>query len=114
MIISHFDLRTNLDEEEDSNEVIPSAEPGQEGKTKDIMHGLVLSDYFDCAFQSEPEEPHKYQAHKMKDKVSVKDDQQLKIMKACVFFSRTIKPIIILIFVFIYWGSGLYRTYQIE
>ena len=47
-------------------------------------------------------------------KAQVTDETQLKIMKGLIFFSRTIKPIIILIFVFIYWGSGLYRTNQIE
>ena len=47
-------------------------------------------------------------------KAQVTDKTQLKIMNGLIFFSRTIKPVIILIFVFIYWGSGLYRTNQME
>ena len=37
-----------------------------------------------------------------------------KIMNACIFFSRKIKIVIIISFVFIYWGSGLYRSTQME
>ena len=47
-------------------------------------------------------------------KAQVHDESQKKVMTVLIFFSRTIKPIIILIFVLIYWGSGLYRTNQIE
>ena len=44
----------------------------------------------------------------------VHDETKRRVMTALIFFSRTIKPIIILIFVLVYWGSGLYRTNQIE
>ena len=47
-------------------------------------------------------------------KAKVHDEAKKKVMTALIFFSRTIKPIIILIFVLVYWGSGLYRTNQIE
>ena len=47
-------------------------------------------------------------------KAKVQDETQKKVMTVLIFFSRTIKPIIILIFVLVYWGSGLYRTNQIE
>ena len=44
----------------------------------------------------------------------VHDETKKKVMAVLIFFSRTIKPVIILIFVIVYWGSGLYRTNQIE
>ena len=47
-------------------------------------------------------------------KAEVHDETKRRVMTALIFFSRTIKPIIILIFVLVYWGSGLYRTNQIE
>jgi hypothetical protein len=125
-----------LDEEKDNDEVTSSAEPGQEGKAKEPIDGLRLNDYFDFAFQPELEDFPKNQAPGMRvayedlvhndehiqdsalkeyyANTEVQDGTKLKIMKACIFFSRTIKPFIIIIFVFIYWGSGLYRTNQIE
>ena len=81
-------------------------EPGQEAKPKivpnleDLVHNeeeiqeSALNDYYANA--------------------EVTDKTQLKIMKSLIFFSITIKPVIIPIFVFIYWGSGLYRTNQME
>ena len=37
-----------------------------------------------------------------------------KFMRGCIFFTKFIKPVIILIFVLIYWGSGLVRSAQTE
>ena len=81
-------------------------EPGQEAKPKVVpnLEDLVHND-------------EEIQDSALKDyyaKAQVTDKTQLKIMNGLIFFSRTIKPVIILIFVFIYWGSGLYRTNQME
>ena len=122
-----------MDEEKDNDndEVASSSESGLEGKAKEPIDGLRLNDYFDFAFQPELADFPKNQVayedlvnndEQIQDsalneyyaKAEVQDGTELKIMKACIFFSRTVKPIIILIFVFIYWGSGLYRTNQIE
>ena len=97
-------IRTNL-EEENNNASTSSVE---DEKKKDdnnfTFEDLVHNDELiqDSALKD-------YYA-----KATVKDETQRKIMNACIFFSRTIKPIIILIFVCIYWGSGLIRTFQIE
>ena len=97
-----------MDEENDNDEVISSAEPGHEGNTKNPMDGLILNNYFDFAFQPDQGVTHKNQAAGMKvayedlvhndeqiqdsalkeyyAKAQVQEDTQLKM-------SRTIKPI---------------------
>ena len=115
---------------------VSTNEPGQEANVKDPIKEFPIKDYFDFAFQPEITETQNKQILGTKiafedlvhndeqtqdaalkeyyAKAEVKDETKLKIMNACIFFSRTIKPAIIIIFVLIYWGSGLYRTNQCE
>ena len=44
----------------------------------------------------------------------IKKMRKLRVMNGCIFFSRKIKPGIILIFVVVYWSSGLIRSSQEE
>ena len=98
-------IRTNLEEDNNNVPVTDDSEKEKNGdETNYTFEDLVHNDELiqDSALKD-------YYA-----KATVKDETQKKIMNACIFFSRTIKPIIILIFVLIYWGSGLIRTFQKE
>ena len=101
--------------------------PGQGGSDKDnnlnndTIKALQIIDYFDFAFQTELDETEGRPTPKIAfgdldlyDNSEEKRERKLKIMNGCIFFSRNIKPVIIIIFVLIYWGSGLIRANQIE
>ena len=101
--------------------------PGQGGYDKDnnlnndTIKALQIIDYFDFAFQTELDETEGRPTPKIAfgdpdlyDNSEEKRERKLKIMNGCIFFSRNIKPVIIIIFVLIYWGSGLIRANQIE
>ena len=47
-------------------------------------------------------------------KAKKKRERKVNFKNACILFSRNIKPVIIIIFVIFYWGSGLIRANQIE
>ena len=98
-------LRTNMDEEKEKDKDEETVKPKQEVTKKESKDYSNINDYFDFAFAPEIAEP---------QKESFEDDIMLKIMRACIFFSRTLKPIISIIFIIIYWGSGLIRSNQIE
>ena len=83
--------------------------------------GTKVYDFFDFAFQSEDDPADKYYnwntngiAEPLAESATNNDEAWVKVMNACLFFSRTIKPILIILFVLFYWGSGLIRTYQRE
>ena len=130
-------LRTDLEETKKINhhghirEVTTNdaaKELGQDGYDKDTklnndtIKALQIVDYFDFAFQTELVETEGRPTPKIAfgdpddvyDNSEEKRERKLKIMNACIFFSRNIKPVIIIIFVLIYWGSGLIRANQIE
>ena len=101
-------------------------ESGKEVSAKDPVDSFPINDYFDFAFQPEPagkqnsrpgskikfenlvHNDEKTQDIALKEyykNAEVTDEKKLKIMNACIFFSKKIKPVIIIIFVLIYWGS---------
>ena len=80
------------------------AEKDQSGNSQFVFEDLVHND----------EEIQDSALKNYYSQAKVHDETKRKIMAVLIFFSRTIKPIIILIFVLVYWGSGLYRTNQIE
>ena len=97
---------------------------GNENKNMDdnALKTLQINDYFDFAFQTGLDEDD----GKPKPKIAFIDpdddstktererEKKVNLMNACIFFSRKIKPVIILIFVLFYWGSGLIRANQIQ
>ena len=96
-----------MDEEKDKDKEEESVESKQKVNPPKSDDYFKINDYFDFAFTPEIVE-------QQKQEESNEDDIMLTIMRACIFFSRTLKPIISVIFIIIYWGSGLYRTNQIE
>ena len=90
-------------------------------KNADKNDGTKVYDFFDFAFQSEDAPADKYynwningNTEPLAESSKNNDEAWMKVMSACLFFSRTIKPILIVLFVLFYWGSGLIRTYQRE
>ena len=109
-IIFIFDLkpqlsgRTNLEEDGMEGYDSEQAEKDQSQNSQFVFEDLVHNDE---EIQDSALKNYYLQA-------KVHDETKKKVMAVLIFFSRTIKPVIILIFVIVYWGSGLYRTNQIE
>ena len=89
------------------------------GKDKDAVKAIEIMDYFDFAFQTDLEDKEakpgpKIAFQEYHSKSETKNNNKLKVMNGCIFFSRKVKPFIIFIFVLVYWGSGLIRSHQLE